>query len=150
MLQNDSFKVLARLVAYSSMPTIKVIDYEICFSKDPIKIYYSGTFTTTQQQQPIVEELDSCSDPELFSNIRIIVLLTIYYHRQDSCLLARKFFSLRSLCIVTVSLPIPLHKHIRRGIAYQLVSTKNKNRSCLGTYWVTCDKGKERKKRGLF
>lgn len=46
---NDSFKDFARLVvAQRGTPTIKVIDYEICFSKDPIKIYYSETFITTQ------------------------------------------------------------------------------------------------------
>lgn len=54
MLRNDSFEDPRKISSFSSTPTIKggeqvrVIDYEICFSKDPIKIYYAVAFTTTR------------------------------------------------------------------------------------------------------
>lgn len=57
MLRNDSFEDPRKISSFSSPPTIKrgrgtgrgeVIDYEICFSKDPIKIYYAVAFTVTR------------------------------------------------------------------------------------------------------
>ena len=147
MLQNDSFKVLARL-ACSSMPTIKVIDYEICFSKDPIKIYYSETLPRRSSSDPLSRN-PIHAPTQLFSNIRVIVLLTIYYHRQDDLrLLVREFFFLRSLCTVTVILPMS-PSHVRRVPA----GPENKNQNCLGTYLSNLQRSriKERRKRdGYF
>lgn len=54
MLRNDSFEDPRKISSFLSAPTIKggeqsgVIDYEICFSKDPIKIYYAVAFTATR------------------------------------------------------------------------------------------------------
>lgn len=143
--------------AFSSTSTIKVIDYEICFSKDPIKIYYSGTFTATRSRTHNTVATIHCRrtwfirrSPELFTNIRVIVLSTIYYHRQDEpralpCSRVVKFLYVASvsysLCIVTVTRPLnSLRKHnrpTRRRARTSWYLENKKQGCCLKSYRVT-------------